>query len=207
VTGADWTTAGTSDDARTGTRIYLVRHGQTALNESGVLRGHLDPPLDDTGRHQAQKIGLVLGSRHPAVIIASPLRRAIQTAEPVAERTGLVVETDECLMDRDYGEWAGVSRQAVIDRWGSVDAAPGVEPQQAVRARAVDALSGIARRCPSQTAVVVSHDAVTKQVLVALDPGLGDADELPQDNGCYNTLEWRDGKWAVLGVNELPAEA
>jgi broad specificity phosphatase PhoE len=101
-------TASTSDDAGTGAaRIYLVRHGQTALNESGVLRGHLDPPLDDTGRDQAQGIGLVLGSRQPAVIIASPLRRAIQTAEPVAERTGLVVETDECLMDRDYEGWAG----------------------------------------------------------------------------------------------------
>lgn len=201
-------TGGTSDDAGTGVaRIYLVRHGQTALNESGVLRGHLDPPLDDTGRHQAEKVGLVLGSRQPAVIIASPLRRAVQTAEPVAERTGLAVETDECLMDRDYGEWAGVPRETVIDRWGSVDAAPGVEPKQRVRARAVDGLSGIARRCRNQTAVVVSHDAVTKQVLAALDPELGDADELPQDNGCYNTLEWRDGKWTVLSINEVPAEA
>lgn len=201
-------TAGASGDAGTGTaRIYLVRHGQTELNESGVLRGHLDPPLDDTGRRQARKIGLVLGTRQPAVIIASPLRRAIQTAEPVAERTGLVVERDECLMDRDYGEWAGVPRQDVIDQWGSVNAAPGVEPQQTVRARAMDGLSGIARRCPGQAAVVVSHDAVTKQVLVALDPGLGDADELPQDNGCYNTLEWHDGNWTVLSVNELPAKA
>ena len=205
---ADWMTAGTSGDAGTGAaRVYLVRHGQTALNESGVLRGHLDPPLDDTGRHQAQKVGLVLGARQPAVIIASPLRRAIQTAEPIAERAGLVEETDECLMDRDYGEWAGVPRQDVIDRWGSVDAAPGVEPQQTVRARAVDGLSAIARRCSGQAAVVVSHDAVTRQVLMALDPGLGDADELPQDNGCYNALEWHDGFWTVLSVNELPAEA
>ena len=91
-------------------------------------------------------------------------------------------------MDRDYGEWAGVPRQDVIDRWGSVDDAPGVEPQQTVRARAVDGLSAIARRCSGLAAVVVSHDAVTRQVLMAFDPGLGDADELPQDNAV--TTRW-----------------
>jgi len=41
-------------------------------------------------------------------------------------------------------------------------------------------------------------------VLAAFDAGLGDPDAIPQDNGCYNTLEWRGGRWAVLGVNELP---
>jgi hypothetical protein len=41
-------------------------------------------------------------------------------------------------------------------------------------------------------------------VLAAFDAGLGDPDAIPQDNGCYNTLEWRGGRWAVLGVNEIP---
>ena len=39
------------------TLIYLARHGQTPLNESGVLRGLADPPLDETGRDQAQRLG------------------------------------------------------------------------------------------------------------------------------------------------------
>jgi broad specificity phosphatase PhoE len=52
--------------------------------------------------------------------------------------------------------------------------------------------------------VVVSHDAVNRQVLAAFDPGLGDPDAIPQDNGCFNTLEWRDGRWSVLTVNEIP---
>jgi broad specificity phosphatase PhoE len=52
--------------------------------------------------------------------------------------------------------------------------------------------------------VVVSHDAVNREVLAAFDAGLGDPDTIPQDNGCYNTLEWRGGRWAVLAVNELP---
>jgi broad specificity phosphatase PhoE len=54
--------------------------------------------------------------------------------------------------------------------------------------------------------VVVSHDAVNRQLLVAFDAGLGDPDTLPQDNGCFNTLKLRGDSWTVLSVNELPAE-
>jgi broad specificity phosphatase PhoE len=187
------------------TRVYLVRHGQTPLNESGVLRGLLDPALDDAGREQARRLGEALGSRSPVLVLASPLRRARETAQPVAERAGVEVATDQRLVDRDYGPWTGVSRESVVARWGSVDDAPGVEPRSAVRDRAVSGLTEIARRAAGQTVVVVSHDAVNRQVVVAFDPGLGDPDTVPQENGCFNTLMLRSDGWAVLTVNELPA--
>jgi broad specificity phosphatase PhoE len=52
---------------------------------------------------------------------------------------------------------------------------------------------------------VVSHDAVNREVLAAVDPNLGDPDGVPQDNGCFNILQWADGGVVVLSVNELPA--
>jgi probable phosphoglycerate mutase len=116
------------------------------------------------------------------------------------------VVTDPCLIDRDYGQWTGTSRPSVVAAWGSVDRAPGVEPRSAVRDRAVKGLTEIARRSLGGVVVVVSHDAVNREVLVALDAGLGDPDALPQENGCFNMLEWREGEWAVLSVNELPGE-
>ena len=200
--------AGASADAGSfrRTMVYLVRHGQTPLNKSGVLRGLADPPLDETGRRQAEWLGAALGSRGLVAVISSPLLRARQTARPVAERAGLEVTVDQCLLDRDYGPWTGVSQESVTERWGSVDRAPGVEPRLAVRDRAVRGLTGIARRHLGGTVVVVSHDAVNREVLAAFDSGLGDPDAIPQDNGCFNTLEWRRGRWVVLGVNELPAE-
>jgi broad specificity phosphatase PhoE len=124
----------------------------------------------------------------------------------VADRAGLDVATDERLLDRDYGQWTGTDREKVVAQWGSVDNAPGVEPPAAVRDRAVRGLTDIGRRSHGGTAVVVSHDAVNRQVLVAFDPGLGDPDTLPQDNGCYNALELRSGSWTVPSVNELPAQ-
>jgi broad specificity phosphatase PhoE len=98
------------------TLVYLARHGQTPLNESDVLRGLADPPLDDIGCDQARRLGATLGRRNPSAVIASPLRRAVQTAQPVAERAGLEAATDQRLVDRDYGQCTGTSRDSVIDR-------------------------------------------------------------------------------------------
>jgi broad specificity phosphatase PhoE len=187
------------------TVVYLARHGQTALNESGVLRGLADPPLDQAGQEQARRLGAALGPRGLCAVIASPLLRARQTAQPVADRAGTQVATDQCLLDRDYGPWTGVSREEVAGRWGSVDQAPGVEPRSAVRDRAVKGLAAIAQRNGGGTVVLVSHDAVNREVLVALDAELGEPDALPQDNGCFNLLEWRSDGWTILSVNELPA--
>jgi probable phosphoglycerate mutase len=186
------------------TLVYLARHGQTALNESGVLRGLLDPPLDETGRRQAANLGKALGRRQPSLVVASPLRRARETAQPVADHAGLAVTADRCLLDRDYGPWTGTPKATVAAQWGSVDAAPGVEPRSAVRGRAIQGLTALARSFLGASVVVVSHDAVNREVLAALDSGLTDPDDIPQDNGCFNILQWTAGGMAVLSVNELP---
>ena len=113
--------AGASADAGSFGRtvVYLVRHGQTPLNESGVLRGLADPPLDETGRRQAERLGAALGPRGLAAVFSSPLVRARQTAQPVGDQAGLEVAVDQCLLDRDYGPWTGISGETVTDRWGS----------------------------------------------------------------------------------------
>jgi broad specificity phosphatase PhoE len=95
------------------TVIYLVRHGQTPLNEADVLRGLADPALDETGRGQAERLGAALGSRELVAVVSSR-----ETAQPVAERAGLEVTVDQSLLDRDYGPWTGVSQESVIERWG-----------------------------------------------------------------------------------------
>jgi broad specificity phosphatase PhoE len=96
--------------------VYLVRHGQTPLNESGVLRGLLGPPLDQAAHLQAGRLGAALGPQRSSVV-ASPLLRARQTAQPVAERAGREVATDRRLLDRDYGQWTGTDRESVVAQW------------------------------------------------------------------------------------------
>jgi broad specificity phosphatase PhoE len=201
--------AGTPGQARKPadrTVVYLVRHGQTPLNDSGVLRGLLDPPLDEAGRQQAARLAAALGPRRP--VPSSPARCCEPGRPHSPSPTGPVWTSrpTSASSTRDYGQWTGADRDTVAARWGTVDNAPGVEPQAAVRDRAVHGLTDIGRRCHGGTAVVVSHDAVNRQLLVASDPALGDPDTLPQDNGCLNTLELRAGTWIVLSVSELPAQ-
>lgn len=185
-------------------RIYLARHGRTPLNAAGALRGHLDPPLDAVGRQQAEWLGVALGDRGVRLVVASPLRRAVETAQAVATRAHVGVEIDPRLIDRDYGRWAGQPKEAVESQWGSLDDAPGVEPAAEVRARAWEALADIARQIQGGVAVVVSHDALNRLTLATLDSGLADPDQLPQETGCFNTLDYRDGRWTVVSVNEVP---
>ena len=79
--------------------LIVARHGQTAANAAGLLLGRADVELDDTGRRQAAALAEAVG---PAdVVVSSPLRRALQTAE--AFRGEVVV--DERLIELDYGEW------------------------------------------------------------------------------------------------------
>jgi broad specificity phosphatase PhoE len=184
-------------------RVYLARHGRTPLNAAGVLRGRLDPPLDEVGRDEARRLGRALARCRPSTVVASPLLRARETAREVADLVGLPVRTDLRLVDRGYGQWAGMRREVVERRWGSLDGAPGVEPADAVRHRAFEAMEALARE-GGGPAVVVSHDVVNRLLLSMIDPRLGDPDDIPQTTGCCNVLERGVDGWSVAAVAELP---
>jgi probable phosphoglycerate mutase len=193
-------------------RVYLVRHGRTLLNASGALRGRIDVPLDPVGLGQAEALAAALTAAQPQVIVSSPLCRAVQTVQPLADALGLGIIIDDRLVDRDYGEWAGVSARGVAEQWGSLDAAPGVEPASEVRDRVLAALSDIAKGVPGAAAVVASHDIVIRTALAALAPRLGAPDSVPQETGCFNVLAYRDApsaldgaaRWVVDSVNQVP---
>ncbi len=79
--------------------LYVVRHGRTEANASGLLLGRADPELDDTGRRQAEAIASVLPG--DLEVIASPLRRTMSTAAAIrADFT-----TDDRLLELDYGDF------------------------------------------------------------------------------------------------------
>jgi broad specificity phosphatase PhoE len=187
------------------TRIFLLRHGRTSLNAAGLLRGHLDQELDELGLLQAGSAADVVGRYSLERVVTSPLQRAVQTAQAVAERAGLNVELDDRLIDRDYGPWAGRARDAVLAKWGSLDNAPEIETPAAVLQRSMDVLVAVSARVDNGAVVVVSHDAVNRLLLTTLDPRLGDVDRVPQDTGCFNVIERRDDLWTVVSVNNAPA--
>ena len=87
--------------------IYIIRHGQTALNHAKVLQGRSEQPLNETGIRQAEEAGRKLAEMGITFdrVISSPLGRAIHTAELVAP--GITPEIDPRLIEMDYGPYEG----------------------------------------------------------------------------------------------------
>ena len=90
--------------------VYLARHGQTAYNLERRFQGHLPVPLDDTGREQAADLAerAARGTSDEIPFVAlwcSPLLRARETADIVAQRLGLEPHEEPRLMETDAGEW------------------------------------------------------------------------------------------------------
>lgn len=191
-----------SSDAGT---VFLVRHGRTALNARGALRGRLDVELDDAGRAEAEALARSFAGAALALVVTSPLARARQTAAPIAAAAGVRIEIDDALVDRDYGPWAGHSADDVRAQFGSLDGAPGVEPEDELRGRVLGALERAASCARDAPVVVVAHDAVNRTVLAALAPDLGPPDRIGQRTGCWNRLErGEDGGWSVPLVDQPP---
>lgn len=188
--------------------IYLLRHGRTELNAGGQLRGRLDVPLDEVGLAEAERLGELFASVPLVAVWASPLQRSMATAGAVASRRGLPVVAAPGLADRDYGEWAGRLESEVVGRFGSVDAAPGVEPLDAFVGRAVGALERLvdAGRAAGGPVMAVAHDAVNRAVIAHLVPAAGAREQIPQPTGCWNLLRLDAGRWSAPVVGARPGD-
>jgi len=182
-------------------RVYLARHGQTALNADGRLRGLSDPPLDEVGIGEVQRLAQVLAAKHPSVVISSPLGRAVATAKMIAQEAHVAAVVDARLNDRDYGPWTGKVKADVLQQLGSLDDAPGVEPSDAVTARARTAFFELIAEFRTGPLVLVSHDAINRALLAALDPRLAD---IGQRTGCWNQLSRVEGTWRIDYYDQKP---
>ena len=109
--------------------IALVRHGQTELNRTGRLQGRLDVPLSALGVAQATAVARGYASEPVTRVVSSPLQRALATATAIAREHDLTVDTDERLIELDYGEWDGQALADVpAEAWAAWRTDPGFAP-------------------------------------------------------------------------------
>jgi broad specificity phosphatase PhoE len=94
-------------------RLVMLRHGQTEYNAGSRMQGQLDTELTDLGREQAAAAAEVLAKRQPVIIVSSDLRRALDTAVALGERSGLPVLVDTRLRETHLGDWQGLTHLEV----------------------------------------------------------------------------------------------
>ncbi|HET6950828.1 MAG TPA: histidine phosphatase family protein [Acidimicrobiales bacterium] len=142
------------------TRVLLVRHGQSEWNAAGRWQGQADSRLSDLGRLQAREAARSIGAVD--AVWASDLQRAAQTAAIIAQEIGVgPVMLDPDLRERDAGEFSGLTRDEIEERFPGYLAAhhrpPSWEPDEHLLARAVRALRRIAEAVPGGDVLVVTH--------------------------------------------------
>lgn len=163
------------------TRVILVRHGETYWNEAKLVQGgRRDIDLNPNGREQAERLGLALKQERLTAIYASPLKRALDTAQAIARHHSLMVETDPDLKEIDAGELDGVPHQVLrtkfdlfLAQWKRNPAVlrmPGGESLAELQDRAWGSIRRILDRHPGGSVAVVSHNfAITTIICKALD--------------------------------------
>ena len=164
--------------AQEATTLILVRHGRTALTESRKISGGdgENPDLSELGRQDARQVSEELAKlghsgnfaylNAPVAVVHSPIVRAQQTAQAIANRVSIPMVSNDDLAEIGFGEWDGLTNEEMIaafeeqyNAWrGSFEVAPpGGESLKDFDARILRAFDSIVERYSGQTVVVVAH--------------------------------------------------
>ncbi len=197
--------------------LYLIRHGATEANTRRpyVLQGcRSDLPLSDIGRRQAEAASRTLMDRKFARIFSSPLRRALQTAEILAQPHGLPVQIADGLIECDVGNWEGLTweqvRQLDEPYFASFETDPGRVPYaggesfQQVQDRTVPAVQQLIRENPDGDLVAVTHNFVARVYIAHLTGiPIAKARTLRQDNAGITIISITGQNEKLLTLNSV----
>ena len=152
------------------TRLYLVRHAQSEGNRGEYEGPDDDPPLSTVGHEQAGRLARRFARQRIDAVYASPLRRALETAQAVADQAGLTVRVLDGLREidlggaqHDYGAFSAEEALALrgrIARHPTWDSFPGSEGSAAARRRVAAAVDLAIEECLGKRVAIVAHGAV-----------------------------------------------
>jgi broad specificity phosphatase PhoE len=181
-------------------RLLLIRHGESTWNVEHRLPGQLPGiKLTAQGREQAQRLAAALSELPLTAIISSPLERAVETAEFLAEGRELSIQLEPGLMDIELGHWSGQNRDSLFQSdptWNAfvrnpTVAPPDVETFPQLEERAVTAVEGwLNKETTGAYPAFVTHSDVIKLLLshyLGMDAGRARA--LRIDNASASIVE------------------
>jgi broad specificity phosphatase PhoE len=182
------------------TTLHLIRHGVTASNERRIYMGRSQESLSTEGRWQARELARRLQERNLDAIYCSPLRRARETADILAQPHRQEVRLDADIMELDLSRWQGRPADEIAtadaEAWKiwCADPArlsiPGIETFDSLGERVRRFLRSVRRDHPSGSVAVVSHDGVIRMaVMEALGISWDHYRSLPLDNTSISTVE------------------
>ncbi|MFC7496050.1 MULTISPECIES: bifunctional RNase H/acid phosphatase [unclassified Nocardioides] len=201
------------------TTVVLVRHGVTAHTLEKRFSGGLasaNPGLSDEGRAQIRAVADWLGPIADRIdaVVASPVRRTLESAEIIAAALGREVGLEPGFAEMEFGHWDGLTFAEVGERhpdeltsWlGSVDLAPtGGESFRTVQERVLAGLDRLLETHAGRTVVVVSHVTPIKTLVAnAVDAPMESLFRMELSPGSVTVLAWFDDRPSMRMYNALP---
>lgn len=196
--------------------LLLIRHGENDLVKSSKMAGRIPGiHLNEKGRKQAEALGEALKDFPITAIYSSPLERAIETAEPIAQARKLQIIQEPDLMDADIGKWQGKSWK-VLSRtkvWQIVQRAPSRfrfpegESFAEAQLRYANALQRIAEKNkkPKDIVAVVFHaDPIKLAVAYFLGLPLDHFQRLSCSTGSLTMLHLSESGANLVTLNQRP---
>ena len=195
------------------TRVIVLRHATSAAPER-ILGHETDLSLGPQGVKQAEALALHLETLGPKALYCSGMRRAMETAAPIAAVCQLEPRVVTELHERKMGSLSGKPRVNVLrdylevqERWmaGDIDFTnPGGESYRQIRDRVVPAFYEVLEQSKHSFAVVVTHGLVIRVLLTTILDALTprDLDKIGIDCTAMNDLLWDGRKFRILALNQ-----
>jgi broad specificity phosphatase PhoE len=190
--------------------LYCIRHGESVYNAQGRIQGQTDIELSALGRLQSLAVADLLAGLPIEAIYSSPLRRALDTARPLADRFGLRIRTDDRLREIHAGifqglRWAEIEESHPEEARQWIDQVPdfvipGGESRRALMARGLAVFQGI-REQPYEHVAIVAHGGILSAAFKALLQIPAELNPFSLANGSVSTIRW-EKRIKLMTLNE-----
>lgn len=153
--------------------LYIVRHGQTEENNNRILQGHMPGTLTEEGKKQIQKTAKQLATAKVAFkcIVSSDLKRALDSAQIIADWLQLPIVPNKILRERDWGKYTGMSQKEAAEKYkiNGKWMFPGnsVETEDGIFQRALNAIDELRKEYANDTILLVTHRQFARNLIAA----------------------------------------
>lgn len=160
------------------TRFYLIRHGETVWNKEKRYQGWTDIELSEKGKKQAELLGKRFQNLKINAVYSSPLKRAVKTAQPIADTANLPVIIDEHFKEINFGAWEGGTVEELTQQYGKEFSDffespfeypfPGEGSFAHVAERSLKGFQLLLEKHKGQSVVIVSHGGLLRVLMIKL---------------------------------------
>lgn len=194
-------------------RVIFIRPGETDWNRDFRFQGQVAVPLNEHGTWQAQRLANFIRNIGVSALYTSDLRRAVETAELLAEKIGFAPIQDARLRERNIGTWQGLT-QKEMEAWYPAEyqqfradpdgyRVPQGESRKQVRERMLAAFADILKQDKGETIAVISHSTAINALLAEIVHTVVFG-SLDVSNTSVTTIK-RDeaGKWQLVAADDV----